>query len=190
MKRTLILIAYGLALFAGGPFSVLAQAADHGGPLPIAPYGYVQANPTIASFNTGYTAPTIGAGCYNTVQVYFDFPTNTLYGCVTSPGVFSSSTATWQAVAGSRGLTPGISTVASATTIAPTTQFVTLSGTTSIVTITPPATVVLGTRLTLICTGACAIAATGNVAAAVTGVAGAAYDLVWSTADTKWHPVL
>jgi hypothetical protein len=173
------------SLFVAGALTVSAQS----GPIPTNAYGYVPANPATLAPLLVQTDPTAGALCYNPVVFEFNYTTGSLWGCVTVPGTVNTSTAVWQIVAGTKGLVAGFSTVASAGTIAPITRYVNVTGTTTVNTITAPAATAAGADITLICTGACALGTSGNIAAAVTGVAGGAYPLTYGT-DNKWHPIL
>jgi hypothetical protein len=77
--------------------------------------------------------------------------------------------------------------LASGTTITPTNQIHHVSGTSTITTITTPATVITGESLFLVADGLWAISTAGNVAASVNPAVGQAIHLIWS--GTKWYPV-
>ena len=80
-------------------------------------------------------------------------------------------------------------TIASATTIAPTTRVAFISGTTPIVTITPPATLgSFGNQITLIPTGVFTTTAAGNIAIASTAVVSRALIMTYDATTTKWYP--
>lgn len=80
-------------------------------------------------------------------------------------------------------------TIASAATIAPTTPFVFVSGTTAIVTITPPAPLATsGGEITLIPTGIWTTTTAGNIALASTAVVGKALRFVYDSSTTKFYP--
>ena len=80
-------------------------------------------------------------------------------------------------------------TIASATTIAPTTPIVFVSGTTNIVTITPyyPMTVG-GGQITLIPTGIWSTTGAGNIALGSTAVVGKAMIMTFDALTNKWYP--
>ena len=80
-------------------------------------------------------------------------------------------------------------TVASATTIAPTTAVVLVSGTTTIETITAPAPIAtLGGSITVIPTGVFLTGVTGNIALASTSVVSKALIMTYDPTTTKWYP--
>lgn len=85
-------------------------------------------------------------------------------------------------------------TIASATTIAPTTPIVFISGTTTIATITPPVpttspvTTAYGMQITLIPTGAFTTTTAGNIALASTAVVSRALTMTYDSATNKWYP--
>lgn len=86
-------------------------------------------------------------------------------------------------------VTTAASTIASATTIAPTKPITFISGTTAIVTITPPSPISLGGgTITLIPTGAFTWTAAGNIAVLGTAVVNRALTLVYDVTTTKWYP--
>ena len=80
-------------------------------------------------------------------------------------------------------------TVASATTIAPTTQILFVSGTTPIVTITAPSPISTGGgMITLIPTGAFTTTTAGNIALASTAVVSRTLDMTYDATTAKWYP--
>lgn len=79
-------------------------------------------------------------------------------------------------------------TLASAATIAPTTEVTFVSGTTTINTITPPPLFVGGGQITLIPTGLWSTGTSGNIALATTGVVSKALILTWDATTAKWYP--
>ena len=80
-------------------------------------------------------------------------------------------------------------TIASATTIAPTTSIVFISGTTAIATITAPSTIATtGGQITLIPTGIFTTTTTGNIALASTTVAYKALIMTYDAGTAKWYP--
>jgi hypothetical protein len=80
-------------------------------------------------------------------------------------------------------------TVASATTITPTTQIVFVSGTTAIATITPPSPISAGGgQITIIPTGVFTTTTAGNIALASTAVVNRALIMTYNAATNKWYP--
>ena len=80
-------------------------------------------------------------------------------------------------------------TIASATTIAPTTPIVFISGTTAIVTITAPTPISAGGgSIVLIPTGIFTWTTAGNIALAGTAVVSKALTMTYDATTTKWYP--
>jgi hypothetical protein len=79
-------------------------------------------------------------------------------------------------------------TIASATTIQPTTPVVFVSGTTDVVTITPPVEMVGGGQITIIPTGLWSTTTAGNIALATTAVVSKALIMTYDKATDKWYP--
>lgn len=80
-------------------------------------------------------------------------------------------------------------TIASATTIAPTNPITFVSGTTNVVTITPPSPIdVGGGQITIIPTGLFATTAAGNIAIASTAVVSKALIMTYDVTTDKWYP--
>lgn len=80
-------------------------------------------------------------------------------------------------------------TIASATTIAPTTPIVFISGTTAIATITAPSPISSGGgQITLIPTGIFTTTIAGNIALASTAVVNKALIMTYDTTTAKWYP--
>jgi hypothetical protein len=80
-------------------------------------------------------------------------------------------------------------TIASATTIAPTTPIAFVSGTTAVVTITAAAPISTGGgTITLIPTGAFTWTAAGNIAVLGTAVVNRALTMTYDATTTKWYP--
>jgi hypothetical protein len=80
-------------------------------------------------------------------------------------------------------------TIASATTIAPTTPIVFISGTTAVVNITAAAPISTGGgTITLIPTGAFTWTAAGNIAVLGTAVVNRALTMTYDATTTKWYP--
>jgi hypothetical protein len=80
-------------------------------------------------------------------------------------------------------------TIASATTITPTTPIVFVSGTTSVVTITAPSPISLGGgQITIIPTGVFSTTTAGNIALASTTVVSKALIMTYDVTTAKWYP--
>jgi hypothetical protein len=80
-------------------------------------------------------------------------------------------------------------TIASATTIAPITPIVFISGTTAVVTITPAVPISTGGgTITLIPTGIFTWTTAGNIALAGTAVVSRALTMTYDVTTTKWYP--
>ena len=80
-------------------------------------------------------------------------------------------------------------TIASATTIAPTTPVAFISGVTTIQTITAPSPIsATGGTITLIPTGAWSTGTSGNIAIASTGVVSKAMVMTYDATTEKWYP--
>ena len=80
-------------------------------------------------------------------------------------------------------------TIASATTIAPTTPIVFISGTTAVVTITAPSPISAGGgQITLSPTGAFTTTNAGNIAIASTAVVSKALIMTYDVTTAKWYP--
>jgi hypothetical protein len=80
-------------------------------------------------------------------------------------------------------------TIASATTIAPTTSIVFVSGNISIATITPPTGIATtGGQITLIPTGVWSTTTAGNIALVTTAVIGEALIMTYDAVTLKWYP--
>jgi hypothetical protein len=80
-------------------------------------------------------------------------------------------------------------TIASATTIAPTTSIVFVSGNISIATITPPTGIATtGGQITIIPTGVWSTTTAGNIALVTTTVVSKALIMTYDAATLKWYP--
>ena len=79
-------------------------------------------------------------------------------------------------------------TIASATTIAPQNSIVFISGTTAVVTITVPSSMVGGGSITLIPTGIFTTTTAGNIALASTAVVSKALIMTYDATTNKWYP--
>lgn len=84
-----------------------------------------------------------------------------------------------------------LQTIAAASTIAPTSQFVVITGTTSVVTITPPPnfTATNGGCIKVLATGIFATTTAGNIFAITTTTANTFYDFCYFTVSgtSKWY---
>lgn len=111
---------------------------------------------------------------------------NVLSASPTFTGTIVSANITYSGLFATTAAAP---TIASATTIAPTTPIVFISGTTAIVNITAPAPIASGGgRITLIPTGAFTWTAAGNIAILGTAVVSRALDMVYDVTTAKWYP--
>ena len=110
-------------------------------------------------------------------------PTLVLTNCTGSP------TLTNIKYSGLIATTAAAPTLASATTIAPTTPIVFVSGTVAIVTITEPSPISLGGgQITLVPTGVFTWTTGGNIALAGTAVVSKAITFTFDVTTTKWYP--
>jgi len=146
------------------------------------------AQPTIAATNATVTytnaatvyianSPANGTNVTvtNALSLWVDNGTTRLDGNVTFGGLKATQAAA--------------PTIASAGTIAPTTQIAFVSGTTTISTITAPAPISAGGgQITLIPTGLWSTNTAGNIALATTGVVSKALIMTYDTTTAKWYP--
>lgn len=87
------------------------------------------------------------------------------------------------------GTTVAPPTIASATTIAPATNLLFVSGTTAIVNITPPGTMATnGGQITIIPKGIFTTTTAGNIALASTAVVSKTLTMTYDSVTTKWYP--
>jgi hypothetical protein len=151
------------------------------------------ATPTLTS--PTLTAPVLGtvasgniSACTSTSMVMvtpvLGTPTSgVLTNCTGSPTFTDVKTS------GLLATTAAASTIASATTIAPTKQITFISGTAAVVTITAPAPISAGGgTITLIPTGAFTWTAAGNIAVLGTAVVNRALTMTYDVTTTKWYP--
>lgn len=193
MKKTLSLIA--LSLVAGG-ILISQQTApiSGGGALPPIPGQTFPALGSEATTKTFVKAvdPTPSGVCYNVSVLQYNYVNQNLWGCSIPPGSTPGSVpASWQLIAGALGFPANLTTAASATTLVTTSGYVSVTGSTSIATITGPVTPITGTRITLFAATSATWATTtaGNIGAVVAAVtAGNAYPFIWN--GTKWSPVV
>ena len=103
--------------------------------------------------------------------------------------VIGAATGTSLSLSGFSAVSAAAPTIASATTIAPTTPIVFVSGTTAIVNITAAAPISTGGgTITLIPTGAFTWTAAGNIAVLGTAVVSRALTMTYDVTTTKWYP--
>jgi|HubBroStandDraft_4_1064222.scaffolds.fasta_scaffold19526_3 hypothetical protein len=107
--------------------------------------------------------------------------------------ICSTVTKTWVPGFGNPGISgtlPGLTTaVVSATTIAPSGPFFTVTGATAIATITPPAGIQNGQSITILFASTDTWTAAGNIAVAGTNTtAGTTVTFTWNSSTSKWSP--
>lgn len=103
--------------------------------------------------------------------------------------VIGAATGTSLSLSGFSAVSAAAPTIASATTIAPTTPIVFISGTTAVVNITAAAPISTGGgTITLIPTGAFTWTAAGNIAVLGTAVVNRALTMTYDATTTKWYP--
>jgi len=135
------------------------------------------ATPTSANLDAAVTDDT-GAG----VLVFSNTPT------LTTP-IIGAATGTSLVLSSFSAISSAAPTVASATTIAPTTPIAFVSGTTAVVTITAPSPISAGGgSITLIPTGVFTWTTAGNIALAGTAVVSKALTMTYDATTTKWYP--
>lgn len=135
------------------------------------------ATPTSANLDAAVTDDT-GAG----VLVFSNSPT------LVTP-VLGAATGTSLVLSSFNAVSAAAPTIASATTIAPTTPIAFVSGTTAIVTITAPSPISAGGgAVALIPTGAFTWTTAGNIAVAGTAVVNRTLTMTYDATTTKWYP--
>jgi hypothetical protein len=135
------------------------------------------ASPTSANLDAAVTDDT-GTG----TLVFSNTPT------LITP-VIGAATGTSLVLSSFNAVSAAAPTVASATTIAPTTPIVFVSGTTAVVTITAPAPISAGGgAVVLIPTGAFTWTTAGNIAVAGTAVVSRTLTMTYDATTTKWYP--
>ena len=103
--------------------------------------------------------------------------------------VIGAATGTSLSLSGFNAVSAAAPTIASATTIAPTTPIVFISGTAAVVNITAAAPISTGGgTITLIPTGAFTWTAAGNIAVLGTAVVNRALTMTYDVTTTKWYP--
>jgi hypothetical protein len=103
--------------------------------------------------------------------------------------VIGAATGTSLALSGFSAVSAAAPTIASATTIAPTTPIVFISGTAAVVNITAAAPISTGGgTITLIPTAAFTWTTAGNIAVAGTAVVSRALTMTYDVTTTKWYP--
>jgi len=144
--------------------------------------------PTMTAPVLGTVASGVISACTSTSMVMvtpvLGTPTSgVLTNCTGSPTFTDVKTS------GLLATTAAAPTIASAATIAPTTQIVFISGTAVVVTITAPAPISAGGgTITLIPTGAFTWTAAGNIAVLGTAVVNRALTMTYDVTTTKWYP--
>jgi hypothetical protein len=135
------------------------------------------ATPSSANLRTALTDET-GTGS----AVFATTPT------LTTP-VIGAATGTSLVLSSFNAVSAAAPTVASATTIAPTTPIAFVSGTTAVVTITAPSPISAGGgSIILIPTGIFTWTTAGNIALAGTAVVSKALTMTYDVTTTKWYP--
>ena len=135
------------------------------------------ATPTSANLRTALTDET-GTGA----AVFATTPT------LVTP-VIGAATGTSLVLSSFNAVSAAAPTIASATTIDPTTPIAFVSGTTAVVTITAPSPISAGGgTITLIPTGAFTWTTAGNIAVAGTAVVSRALTMTYDVTTTKWYP--
>jgi len=135
------------------------------------------ATPTSANLDAAVTDDT-GAG----VLVFSNTPT------LVTP-VLGAATGTSLVLSSFNAVSAAAPTIASATTIAPTTPISFVSGTTAVVTITAPSPISAGGgAVVLIPTGAFTWTTAGNIAVAGTAVVSRTLTMTYDATTTKWYP--
>lgn len=144
-------------------------------------------NVSIVSVN-----PTVGGACTDPGYIVVNWLGGAAFQCgaPANANLTLPFTNTWKQIAGSPGFTPGIGTaIASAATVAPTSQITHITGTTTISTITPPTGIASGSTITFIYDGVAAWNNAGNIQVAGTPTtAGSTVTFVWDAATSKWYP--
>jgi len=135
------------------------------------------ASPTSANLSAAVTSDT-GTGSL----VFSTSPT------LVTP-VLGAATGTSLVLSSFNAVSAAAPTVASATTIAPTTPIAFVSGTTAVVTITAPSPISAGGgSIILIPTGVFTWTTAGNIALAGTAVVSKALTMTYDVTTTKWYP--
>lgn len=138
---------------------------------------------TVKNFFGAVSSNTVFSGAKNIIR-----SANTVFpaGNTTFTKTTSMNVAVFFGLSSQRSSAP---TVASATTIAPTTQIFFVSGTTAIATITAPSPISMGGgQLTLIPTGVFTTTTAGNIALASTAVVNKALIMTYDAATAKFYP--
>jgi hypothetical protein len=133
--------------------------------------------------NSTLVAPALGTVASGNISAC------TSTGMVLTTPVIGAATGTSLSLSGFSAVSAAAPTIASATTIAPTTPILFVSGTTAIVNITVGAPISTGGgTITLIPTGAFTWTAAGNIAVLGTAVVNRALTMTYDAATTKWYP--
>ena len=135
-----------------------------------------------------FTSPTLVTPALGTVASGV-ISACTSTGMVMVTPVIGAATGTSLSLSGFSAVSAAAPTIASATTIAPTTPIVFVSGTAAVVNITAAAPISTGGgTITLIPTGAFTWTAAGNIAVLGTAVVNRALTMTYDTTTTKWYP--
>jgi hypothetical protein len=146
----------------------------------VTPAGPASGSPLQALIQSTATMPLIGAACSSYNLEYLNYTTGERRVCVA--GLIQPDTFGAQSVG---------TAIASATTIAPLAKITHITGTTDVVTITPPAayaTATYGGCLVLIPDGIFHTTNAGNVAIATTAVVSKALTMCYDATAVKWYP--
>ena len=140
-------------------------------------------NITVKNFFGAVSSNTVFSGAKNIIR-----SANTVFpaGNTTFTKTTSMNVAVYFGLTSQRSVAP---TIARATTIAPTTQIVFVSGTTAIARITPPTPISIGGgQITLIPTGIFTTTTANNIALASTAVVSKALIMHYDATTAKWYP--
>jgi hypothetical protein len=135
-----------------------------------------------------FTSPTLVTPALGTVASGNISACTSTNMALTTPNI-GAATGTSIKLSGFSAVSAAAPTIASATTIAPTTPIAFVSGTTAVVTITAAAPISTGGgTITLIPTGAFTWTTAGNIAVAGTAVVSRALTMTYDVTTTKWYP--
>ena len=135
-----------------------------------------------------FTNPTLVAPVLGTVASGNISACTSTSMTLTTPNI-GAATGTSLSLSGFSAVSAAAPTIASATTIAPTTPIAFVSGTTAVVTITAPSPISAGGgAIALIPTGAFTWTTAGNIAVAGTAVVSRTLTMTYDATTTKWYP--
>jgi hypothetical protein len=163
------------------PVATVINAADV---MPIVQSGITkQLTKTLLFTSPALVTPALGTVASGVISAC------TSTGMVMVTPVIGAATGTSLSLSGFSAVSAAAPTIASATTIAPTTPIVFVSGTAAVVNITAAAPISTGGgTITLIPTGAFTWTAAGNIAVLGTAVVNRALTMTYDTTTTKWYP--